>query len=149
MCLPEGCHQCEVELDCSGLPCVAFSKAGKGLREHDPTSKFFICYCKIQLVKETPTLILENVPSHDLAERLLGGFTFVNIYKHFDKNLCIRKALCLSIYRDMQLYIYIYIHIHMQIHGCIYIHVFKYIYIYTYIYMILTLSIYEYIYINI
>jgi hypothetical protein len=108
MCLPEGCHQCEVELDCSGLPCVAFSKAGKGLREHDPTSKFFICYCKIQLVKETPILILENVPSHDLAERLLGGFTFVNIYKHFDKNLCIRKALCLSIYRDMQLYIYIY-----------------------------------------
>jgi len=141
MCLPEGCRRCDVELDCSGLPCVAFSKAGKGLREHDPTSKSFICYCKIQLVKETPILILENVPSHDLAERLLGGFTIVHMYTHFDKNVCIRKALCLYVY------IYIYTDVQLYIYECksmdVYIHVFKYIYVY--IYMILTLSIYEYI----
>ena len=130
MCLPEGCRRCDVELDCSGLPCVAFSKAGKGLREHDPTSKFFICYCKIQLVKETPILILENVPSHDLAERLLGGFTIVHMYTHFDKNVCIRKALCL--------YVYIYI----QMCNCIYTNANPWMCIYT----CLNISMYIYIY---
>jgi len=135
MCLPEGCRRCDVELDCSGLPCVAFSKAGKGLREHDPTSKSFICYCKIQLVKETPILILENVPSHDLAERLLGGFTIVHMFTHFDKNVCVRKALCLYVY----IYLYIYTDVQLYIYECksrdVYIHVFKYIYVSIYIYI--------------
>ncbi|CAE7032787.1 unnamed protein product [Symbiodinium sp. CCMP2592] len=63
------------DLDVAGLPCVDYSKSGKGRREEGPTAPVFCCHAKLHVEKATPLLIIENVQelSMEMIYRLYGG----------------------------------------------------------------------------
>lgn len=61
-------HKCPLlegvqsEYDVSGLPCPDMSPAGLGLKEEGKTSAVFISHAKLHIAKQTPLLVVENVP---------------------------------------------------------------------------------------
>lgn len=50
------------DYDLSGLPCPDMSPAGLRLGPEGPTSKVFISHAKLHIARQTPLLIIENVP---------------------------------------------------------------------------------------
>ena len=50
------------DYDLSGLPCPDMSPAGLRLGPEGPTSKVFISRAKLHIARQTPLLIIENVP---------------------------------------------------------------------------------------
>ncbi len=65
-------HDCPIldglqsDYDVSGLPCPDMSPAGLGLKEEGMTSTVFICHAKLHIAKQTPFLVVENVPDRVL-----------------------------------------------------------------------------------
>ena len=54
------------DFEVAGLPCTDQSRAGKRLFHNGPTAPVFMAHAKIHLAKQTPLVLLENVPDRGL-----------------------------------------------------------------------------------
>jgi site-specific DNA-cytosine methylase len=56
------CRLPDVDLDVSGFPCVDWAPSGNRLGVEGPTIGVLLCICHWHLERETPLVLLENVP---------------------------------------------------------------------------------------
>ena len=61
------------DFDLSGLPCPDMSPAGYSLREEGETSSVFAVHAKYHIAKQTPMLVIENVPDQGFDDKVFSN----------------------------------------------------------------------------